>query len=86
MDGSNTTTAVPSPTQMNTSDAQPAVTADDADRNGNSTGKLASVLPGKVPRVTLRTIFMAILVAMGGFIFGYDTGKVTSNKAHLKLF
>ncbi|KAH8820777.1 MFS sugar transporter-like protein [Xylogone sp. PMI_703] len=31
----------------------------------------------KVPGVTLRTIFMAVLVAMGGFIFGYDTGQIS---------
>ena len=30
-----------------------------------------------VPSVTLRTIFMTILVAMGGFIFGYDTGQIS---------
>ncbi|RFU26942.1 hypothetical protein B7463_g9382, partial [Scytalidium lignicola] len=38
-------------------------------------GKVASKL--KVPGVTLRTIFMAMLVAMGGFIFGYDTGQIS---------
>jgi SP family sugar:H+ symporter-like MFS transporter len=27
--------------------------------------------------VTLRTVVMAILVAMGGFIFGYDTGQIS---------
>lgn len=30
-----------------------------------------------LPRVTLKTIFMTILVAMGGFIFGYDTGQIS---------
>lgn len=30
-----------------------------------------------VPSITLRTIFMTILVAMGGFIFGYDTGQIS---------
>ena len=32
---------------------------------------------GKVPGVTIRTVFMALLVAMGGFIFGYDTGQIS---------
>jgi SP family sugar:H+ symporter-like MFS transporter len=27
--------------------------------------------------VTLRTVVMAMLVAMGGFIFGYDTGQIS---------
>lgn len=30
--------------------------------------------PGNYPVLTIRTFFMAMLVAMGGFIFGYDTG------------
>ena len=72
-EASNTTTAVPSPTvSMNSPSSQPV--AGEANRNGQPAGKLASALPGKVPHVTFRTIFMAILVAMGGFIFGYDTG------------
>jgi len=33
--------------------------------------------PGVYPVLTLRTFFMAILVAMGGFIFGYDTGQIS---------
>lgn len=32
---------------------------------------------GKVPRVTFRTAVMAIIAAMGGFIFGYDTGQIS---------
>ncbi|OBT56546.1 hypothetical protein VE04_03237 [Pseudogymnoascus sp. 24MN13] len=32
---------------------------------------------GKVPRVTFRTAIMAIIAAMGGFIFGYDTGQIS---------
>lgn len=31
----------------------------------------------KIPNVTLRTATMALLVAMGGFIFGYDTGQIS---------
>jgi hypothetical protein len=82
VEASNTTTAVPSPISMNASNAQPAAAAagDGVDHNGNSAGKVQSILPGKVPNVTLRTIFMAILVAMGGFIFGYDTGKAAANR------
>lgn len=29
------------------------------------------------PSITMRTIVMAISVAMGGFIFGYDTGQIS---------
>lgn len=32
---------------------------------------------GPVPLITMRTLTMAILVAMGGFIFGYDTGQIS---------
>lgn len=46
--------------------------------NGNGiTEKPDAGLVGKVPGVTIRTIFMAMLVAMGGFIFGYDTGQIS---------
>lgn len=31
----------------------------------------------KVPILTFRTFLMAMLVAMGGFIFGYDTGQIS---------
>jgi SP family sugar:H+ symporter-like MFS transporter len=31
----------------------------------------------KVPFLTARTFVMAILAAMGGFIFGYDTGQIS---------
>jgi SP family sugar:H+ symporter-like MFS transporter len=34
-------------------------------------------LTSKMPALTLKTFFMAILVAMGGFIFGYDTGQIS---------
>ncbi|ESZ94080.1 hexose transporter [Sclerotinia borealis F-4128] len=30
-----------------------------------------------MPALTMRTIYMTILVAMGGFIFGYDTGQIS---------
>jgi SP family sugar:H+ symporter-like MFS transporter len=30
-----------------------------------------------VPRVTARTVVMALIAAMGGFIFGYDTGQIS---------
>lgn len=36
-----------------------------------------SNLTGKFPPVTFRTVFMTMLVAMGGFIFGYDTGQIS---------
>lgn len=30
-----------------------------------------------VPFLTVRTFFMAILVSMGGMVFGYDTGQIS---------
>ena len=32
---------------------------------------------GHVPFLTWRTFFMAILVSMGGLVFGYDTGQIS---------
>jgi SP family sugar:H+ symporter-like MFS transporter len=32
---------------------------------------------GPVPRLTIRTAVMAMIAAMGGFIFGYDTGQIS---------
>jgi len=40
-------------------------------------GSKNSKLKDKVPDVTIRTAVMALLVAMGGFIFGYDTGQIS---------
>jgi SP family sugar:H+ symporter-like MFS transporter len=45
--------------------------------NRNATEKPGLILTGKAPGITIRTIFMAMLVAMGGFIFGYDTGQIS---------
>jgi SP family sugar:H+ symporter-like MFS transporter len=64
---SNTSTAVPS----NNSSM-------DLPTNGNGiAGKSGAGIGGKIPGVTLSTVFMAMLVAMGGFIFGYDTGQIS---------
>jgi SP family sugar:H+ symporter-like MFS transporter len=41
------------------------------DHSEKGNGKLLSV------PITLRTVVMALLVAMGGFIFGYDTGQIS---------
>ena len=30
-----------------------------------------------LPRITLQSFYMGILVSMGGFIFGYDTGEIS---------
>lgn len=61
----------------------------EAPNNGNAT--FAEKLPGTVgtvdnyPILTFRTFFMAMLVAMGGFIFGYDTGQI-SGFLEMKVF
>lgn len=39
----------------------------------------------KVPFLTARTFVMAVLAAMGGFIFGYDTGQI-SGFLEMKVF
>lgn len=70
--GSNASTAVPSPNHSQTDvgrNVEPAV--DGLPTKGD--GKLTS----KIPNVTIRTVLMATLVAMGGFIFGYDTGQIS---------
>ncbi|KAG9244846.1 MFS sugar transporter-like protein [Calycina marina] len=69
-DHSNATTAVPTPNHsMEASQRDQQVAMEEQ-------GK-ASKLGGKVPAVTFRTVFMTLLVAMGGFIFGYDTGQIS---------
>jgi SP family sugar:H+ symporter-like MFS transporter len=75
-DRSNTSTAVPS--NANSIDLlggpqQPAVGGINGKVNHpeKGDGKLLSV------PITLRTVVMALLVAMGGFIFGYDTGQIS---------
>jgi len=44
-----------------------------------------SIDDGNYPVLTFRTFFMAMLVAMGGFIFGYDTGQI-SGFLEMKVF
>jgi MFS transporter, SP family, sugar:H+ symporter len=73
---STTSTAVPSPT--NSVDI-PAVGKDAEKGNGKKLVGLPSV------GFTLRTVVMTILVAMGGFIFGYDTGQI-SGFLEMKVF
>jgi hypothetical protein len=65
-DSSNTSTPVPS-----VSNSQ-----NDAARPGTAIGSEKG-LTGKIPGITMRTVFMTLLVAMGGFIFGYDTGQIS---------
>lgn len=77
---SNTTTAAASPTTSTNRPVSQSATdsvARHASHDAQHAGKLQSALPMRVPRVTLRTIVMAICVAMGGFIFGYDTGQIS---------
>jgi hypothetical protein len=72
-DHSNTSTAVPS--HANSIDLPQQPTAgginSKVDNPEKGNGKLVSV------PITLRTVVMALLVAMGGFIFGYDTGQIS---------
>ena len=80
VDTSNTTTAAPSPTtSMNRRASQPVAGhgGGEGQHDGQKLGKLQSVVHVQIPDVTLRTVFMAILVALGGFIFGYDTGQIS---------
>jgi MFS transporter, SP family, sugar:H+ symporter len=76
---SSTSTAVPS--ANNSMEIPPGpqqpVTAENAlnpaipeKGNGQPAGKFSV-------GITLRTIVMAVLTAMGGFIFGYDTGQIS---------
>jgi len=67
---SNATTAVPSPNHSMEASNRDKQLADE--ENGKKGKKLA-----KIPNITIRTIIMTILVAMGGFIFGYDTGQIS---------
>tara|TARA_R110002060_G_scaffold13705_4_gene19414 strand:- start:75 stop:521 length:447 start_codon:yes stop_codon:yes gene_type:complete len=70
---SNSSTAVPSTANsVDNTAARQAVLGEKDLHNGN--GSSANT---KVPAITMRTIIMAILVAMGGFIFGYDTGQIS---------
>ena len=77
-DHSTATTAVPSPNHsMDASHRDEHLSNEEKGKKG---GKLA-----KIPNVTVRTIVMTILVAMGGFIFGYDTGQI-SGFLEMKIF
>ena len=69
-DSSNATTAVPSPNHSMENNHR------DNDLSHEEKGKTGGKL-GKIPNITARTIVMTILVAMGGFIFGYDTGQIS---------
>jgi SP family sugar:H+ symporter-like MFS transporter len=71
-DSSNATTAVPS-LNHSQSDVGPNVQPASNGLPTKGDGRLTS----KIPNVTIRTVIMATLVAMGGFIFGYDTGQIS---------
>jgi len=70
-DESNASTAVPSPNHSLHDDHVHDGNSQTGGRGGNKV-KLA-----KIPNITMRTFVMTILVAMGGFIFGYDTGQIS---------
>lgn len=52
--------------QINTADLPAAITE-----------KGPELIDTPVPLLTWRAVVMAILVSMGGFIFGYDTGQIS---------
>lgn len=75
-DHSGTTTAVPSKdTSLDSPRAPMEPVTGDVHRNVQSPEKGDHSMEA-VP-ITLRTVVMAMLVAMGGFIFGYDTGQIS---------
>ena len=61
--------------------ARPATTADSSNTSLSdvNTEKATQRDNSPVPFLTARTIFMAILVSMGGMVFGYDTGQISGN-------
>jgi SP family sugar:H+ symporter-like MFS transporter len=73
-DHQSETTAVPSHHNSMDSPQQGGTDLNSAEFKKDKKSKLKLE---KVPNVTLRTAVMAILVAMGGFIFGYDTGQIS---------
>lgn len=61
--------------EQTTSASSPDRSIDGEPKDEENLGKISSKM--SVPGITLRTIFMTVLVAMGGFIFGYDTGQIS---------
>ena len=76
---SSTSTAVPSAANsmdIPVADQEPITS--EKDRNLNHPEKGNGLPEGKFSvGVTLRTVIMAMLTAMGGFIFGFDTGQIS---------
>jgi hypothetical protein len=78
-DARSSTTAVPS---ARNSQSEVAPSVDPGTGNMNGTARHSEkgghgLTSNRIPNVTMRTFLMAILVAMGGFIFGYDTGQIS---------
>jgi len=63
----------------------PSTANPSVDGRGDPEKAHGTKLTSKLPHITLRTFLMAILVAMGGFIFGYDTGQI-SGFLEMKVF
>ncbi|CZS92153.1 hypothetical protein WAI453_000109 [Rhynchosporium graminicola] len=78
-DHSSSSTAVPSTANSidNPSAQRQAVVGEKDFHNGNPTSANQTSANTKPPGITMRTVAMTILVAMGGFIFGYDTGQIS---------
>jgi SP family sugar:H+ symporter-like MFS transporter len=75
-DHSGATTAVPSTANSLDAPRAPLEPVNgDVHRNVQSPEKGDHSM--KAVPITLRTVVMAMLVAMGGFIFGYDTGQIS---------
>jgi hypothetical protein len=56
--------------------ASTAVNSMDVPRDATTRAPVKD-MGGPIPVVTFRTIIMTLLVALGGFIFGYDTGQIS---------
>lgn len=59
-------------TSPNGTTTPPSPTYPEKNLNNNNDGSLK-----KTPALTLQTLVMTMCVAMGGFIFGYDTGQIS---------
>jgi hypothetical protein len=53
------------------------------DQSTDARKSLADLDYSPLRRLTLPSFYMAVLISMGGFIFGYDTGELTTPSVYL---